>query len=78
MVEEMKFITSLGVTVKPVFLSPVPGTPIFSEYAKSYPQLLTDPYWHNDSFFIIQLPLWGEEKVEMVRQYARELNTTLR
>jgi radical SAM superfamily enzyme YgiQ (UPF0313 family) len=73
--EEMDFIGSLGINVKPVFLSPVPGTPIYKSYIKQFPQLGYDPLWHNDSFFITQLPGWNTDLVEEIRLKARSLNS---
>ncbi len=75
--EEMDFIGSLGVNVKPVFLSPVPGTLLFHDYVQQYPQLLSDPLWHNDSFFITTLPGWDSAHVEEIRLRARKLNADL-
>jgi radical SAM superfamily enzyme YgiQ (UPF0313 family) len=72
--EELSFIASLGVIVKPVFLSPVPHTPLFDHYAGTYPQLKTDPHFHNDTFFITQLQGWDYSCVEEVKGKARELN----
>jgi hypothetical protein len=68
--EEIDFLLSLGVKPKPVWLSPVPGTRLFEHYAHKYPQLKTDPLWHNDVFFITQLPGWSWDAVEKVRQRA--------
>jgi radical SAM superfamily enzyme YgiQ (UPF0313 family) len=75
MMEEMDFIASCGVKVKPVFLAPVPGTDLFLRYARHYPQLLTDPCWHNDTFFITRLPGWSWSAFETIRRYARQLNS---
>ncbi len=72
--EEMDFIGSLGINVKPVFLSPVPGTALFEYYANQFPLLRKDPLWHNDSFFITKLPGWDSEKIEEIRLKARKLN----
>ena len=77
MMAEMQFIASCGVKVKPVFLAPVPGTELFNHYVQWYPQLQTDPYWHNDTFFITQLPGWNWGAVEEIRRYARKLNGSL-
>jgi len=71
---EMTFISSLGVLVKPVFVSPVPGTPLFESYARQMPKLCIGPYWHNDTFFITQLDGWGWSAADEVRQHAGELN----
>lgn len=73
--EEMDFIGSLGINVKPVFLSPVPGTPLYKNYIQQFPQLGYDPLWHNDSFFITQLPGWNTDLVEEIRLKARALNS---
>ena len=71
--EELRFVASLGVRPKPVFLSPVPRTAVFDNYAAMFPQLTEDPLWHNDAFFVSQLPGWSYEAMEEVRQEAREL-----
>lgn len=73
--EEMNFIHSLGVSVKPVFISPVPGTELFRQYAIQFPAILSDPLWHNDTFFITNLESWDDSGIEMIRQKARALNT---
>jgi hypothetical protein len=73
--EEMDFIGSLGINVKPVFLSPVPGTPLYMKYIQQFPQIGDDPLWHNDSFFITQLPGWNTDLVEKIRLKARALNS---
>lgn len=75
--EEMDFIHSLGVSVKPVFVSPVPGTELFRQYAVQFPEIMTDPLWHNDSFFIMNLEGWDDLGIEMIRQKARTLNSSL-
>ena len=72
--EEMEFVASCGALVKPVYLSPVPGTPLFERYAAQFPQIKTDPLWHNDVFFITQLDGWSWDDVERVRIRAKELN----
>jgi len=72
--EEMKIIADMGCRVNPVFLSPVPGSALFSRYASDYPILKKDPLSHNDSYFITQLPNWNYEKVELIKTHARELN----
>jgi hypothetical protein len=71
-IDEVEFVTSLGVRAKPVYLSPVPGTRLFERYAATFPQLRTDPLWHNDMFFITQLPGWDWEAVEMIRAKVYE------
>ena len=73
-IEEIEFIASLGVQAKPVYLSPVPTTPLFERYSEAFPQLRTDPLWHNDVFFITQLPGWSVEAVEEIRTRVAELN----
>jgi len=72
--EELSFVSSLRVEVKPVFLSPVPHTPLFDYYAEYYPQLTQEPLFHNDLFFITQLPGWSYQTIEEVKSIARELN----
>ncbi len=75
--DEMDMVSSLGMQVKPVFISPVPRTPLFSHYVKIWPQIASDPLWHNDLFFITKLPGWGSDEVELVRHRAKELNQAL-
>jgi hypothetical protein len=74
MIEEMRFIGSLGVLVKPVFYSPVPGTAMFRKYAARFPALRSDPYRHNDHYFTAHLPGWGVETIASIRTTARRLN----
>jgi hypothetical protein len=69
--EEIDFLLDHGVKPKPVWLSPVPGTRLFDHYACRYPLLKTDPLWHNDLFFITQLPGWSWDAVEKVRESTR-------
>jgi len=77
MLEELDFVSSLHVNVKPVFLSPVPGTPLFDHYAATFPRLHEDPLFHNDIFFITQLPGWSYSAVEEIKNAARSCNGTL-
>ncbi|MBN1130131.1 MAG: radical SAM protein [Chitinispirillaceae bacterium] len=70
-VQEIEFIQSLGVKAKPVPLSPVPGTRLFEHWARQFPRLCTDPLWHNDLFFITQLPNWGWDEMDMIREKAQ-------
>jgi hypothetical protein len=77
LIDEMDFIHSLGVTVKPVFVSPVPGTQLFKYYSEQFPQIKTDPLWHNDTFFITNLEFWDEISLESIRQKARTLNSQI-
>ncbi|MDD5673851.1 MAG: B12-binding domain-containing radical SAM protein [Chitinivibrionales bacterium] len=74
-IEEMDFVYRLGVFTKPVFFSPVPNTPLFNEYTQQFPQIISDPLWHNDTFFIAQLPGWDYESVQKARDYAKLLNS---
>jgi hypothetical protein len=69
--DEIDFLLDCGVKPKPVWFSPVPGTRLFDHYTRTYPQLKTDPLWHNDLFFITQLPGWDWDAVEKVRARAR-------
>jgi hypothetical protein len=75
--EEVDFIGSLGVLVKPVFLSPVPGTPVFKNYCREFPQLERDPLFQNDTFFTTQLPGWSWEAVDEIMARAKEVSRTL-
>jgi radical SAM superfamily enzyme YgiQ (UPF0313 family) len=72
--DEMGYVVSCGASVKPVFLSPVPGSALFERYAARFPVLRADPLWHNDLFFVTQLDGWSWEDAETVRRRARELN----
>jgi hypothetical protein len=74
MIEEMQLVGSFGVAVKPVFISPVPGTPLFGMYAANHPDLLDEPLWQNDSFYCTRLPGWGQEGIEAVRMQAKKIN----
>jgi hypothetical protein len=74
---EIDFVASLNVNVKPVFLSPVPRTRLFEEYRGHFPQLAADPLWHNDSFFISQLPGWDGDAVQRVADAAKENNARI-
>ncbi|MDG5816792.1 B12-binding domain-containing radical SAM protein [Chitinispirillales bacterium ANBcel5] len=74
LISELNFVASLGVKVKPVFLSPVPGTRIFEHYAKSFPQIRINPLWHNDTFFITQLPGWSNDIIDNIKKTANKLN----
>lgn len=71
MLDDIRFVGSLGVLVKPVFLSPIPGTTVFDAYHRAWPDLGVDPRTHNDTFFIARLPQWGGVAVERVRAEAR-------
>ncbi len=74
MLDEMDYVGSLGIDVKPVFLSPVPGTPVFNTYASRFPGLQSDPLLHNDTVFVTMLEGWGGEAVRRVREKARAIN----
>ncbi|MGA1825962.1 MAG: B12-binding domain-containing radical SAM protein [bacterium] len=75
--DDVAFVASCGVTIKPVFLSPVPQTPIFDFYARQFPQLKNDPLTHNDIFFITLLPQWDIATVEEVIKRSRQYNNLL-
>lgn len=74
LIAELDAVGSLGVRPKPVFLSPVPRTALFEQYARRFPQLREDPLWHNDAFFVTQLPGWGWRAMEEVGRKARLMN----
>ncbi len=76
--DETLFIASLRCLVKPVFLSPVPGSRLFNRYAANFPVLTTNPLSHNDSYFVAQLPGWDFETMEHIKRLARRLNTSVR
>jgi radical SAM superfamily enzyme YgiQ (UPF0313 family) len=73
-IEEIEFVASLAVSVKPVFLSPVPRTKLFEYYRMEFPELAIDPLWHNDSFFISRLPGWNADAVQQVIDAAKKYN----
>jgi radical SAM superfamily enzyme YgiQ (UPF0313 family) len=76
-IDDMHFISSLGIQVKPVYLSPVPHTALFDQYATAYPQITANPLAHNDLYFITQLPGWDFNQTERIRKRARELNGSI-
>ncbi len=76
--EEIEFVASLCVQVKPVFLSPVPRTPLFQRYAEAHPVLGTSPLSQNDSFFITQLPNWDAASVQRIMDLAKSKNAMVR
>lgn len=71
---ELDAVASLGILVKPVFLSPVPKTRLFGQYAALHPEILTDPLSHNDSYFITLLPGWDSEAVQGILDRAKRHN----
>ncbi len=73
-IREMRLLSSMGAQVKPVYISPIPGTSMFKKYALKFPQLHSDPHWHNDTFFITKLPGWSYDEVENISNMARVLN----
>ncbi|MBD3347552.1 MAG: radical SAM protein [Chitinivibrionales bacterium] len=68
---EIKAVAQFGTKVKPVFLSPVPHTPLFGYYAELFPQIRTDPLWQNDVFFITQLSGWDEKSIEEIKHRGK-------
>ncbi len=74
MLDDIRFVGSLDVLVKPVFLSPIPGTPVFDTYRRTWPGLGADPRTHNDTFFASRLAQWGWETMEQVQGQARRCN----
>ena len=74
---EIEFVASLSVNAKPVFLSPVPRTKLFADYTEAYPELVKDPLWHNDSFFICRLPGWDAQAVQQIIDAAKKYNASL-
>ncbi len=72
--EELQFVASLSVKAKPVFVSPVPATPLFERYVRTFPQLERTPLFHNDSFFITQLPGWDSNAVQSIMDLAKACN----
>jgi hypothetical protein len=75
--KEIEFVASLSVSVKPVFLSPVPRTKLFEYYKAQFPELAIDPLWHNDTFFISKLPGWNADAVQQVIDAAKKNNAQL-
>lgn len=74
MLEELHYVSSLGIKVKPVFISPIPGTSIATIYSKQFPDINKNPLWHNDTFFITKVGGWNFDAVEEIRKTARVLN----
>lgn len=74
MLQEMNLVGSLDIKIKPVFLSPVPQTKLFSYYSSLFPQIKYNPLWHNDTFFVTSLQEWSWDSVEMIRSKSREIN----
>lgn len=77
LLSEMDYVGSMGMKVKPVFISPVPGTSLYQYYQKQFPLVESDPLWHNDSYFITCLPSWSADAVDSVREKAKEINCSL-
>ncbi len=77
LLSEMDYVGSMGMKVKPVFISPVPGTSLYQYYQKQFPLIESDPLWHNDSYFITCLPSWSADAVDSVREKAKEINCSL-
>jgi hypothetical protein len=75
--DEINFVASLSVKVKPVFYSPVPKSPLFEKYSRQFPQLLETPLFHNDTFFITQLPGWSGSAVQEIIDLAKWYNEKL-
>jgi|WetSurMetagenome_2_1015567.scaffolds.fasta_scaffold00272_8 hypothetical protein len=74
---EIEFVASLSVKVKPVFLSPVPGTRVYHRYATGLSILTQTPLSHNDSFFITLIPGWDEESAQRIKDMAKTKNATI-
>lgn len=74
---EIKFVASLSVKAKPVFLSPVPGTSLFERHAATFPILRQTPLSQNDTFFITLLPGWDAESVQRIMDLAKAENAAV-
>jgi hypothetical protein len=74
---DLDFVASLGIQVKPVFLSPVPFTPCFRYYSKIIPDIVTQPLIHNDTFFITLLKEWDYTKIDFIKKRAQKYNSNL-
>lgn len=74
MLKDIQFIHSLGIKAKPVFISPVPNTPIYEFYKQKYPEITKDPRTQNDIFFITKLENWGTDTVNMIRKEILNMN----
>jgi hypothetical protein len=70
-------VASLSVKTKPVFVSPVPRTPLFERYAAAHPVLRHTPLSHNDSYFITLLPGWDATAVQHVMDLAKAKNASV-
>ncbi len=71
---EIDYAVSLGLRIKPVFLSPVPGTEVFRSFSEEYPILRNNPLSHNDLFFSTLLSDWDYETIDWIKNYARDRN----
>ncbi|MGD9201452.1 MAG: hypothetical protein PVI26_07820 [Chitinispirillia bacterium] len=74
---DLDFVASLGVKVKPVFISPVPFTKCFTYYSTIIPDIVSKPLLHNDTFFLTLLNQWNYSKMERVKKRAQKLNSTM-
>jgi hypothetical protein len=75
--DEIKFVTSLSVKAKPVFLSPVPHTIMYERYIEMFPWLDKDPLYQNDSFFITALPGWNSDCIQNTMDLAKACNAQI-
>ncbi len=75
--DEIEAISCCAIHVKPVFLSPVPHTPLYRHYATAIPDITTDPRRHNDTVFIPSLAQWDHIAVEQIKQMAVTRNASI-
>ena len=75
--QEIDFVASLSVKVKPVFLSPVPGTRTFEHYLREFPEMNDDPLLHNDTYFMTRLPGWDADAMQRILDSANKHNARL-
>ena len=74
---EIDYVASLSVKVKPVFLSPVPGTRTFEHYLRKFPEIKDDPLVHNDTYFVTRLPGWDADALQQIVDSANKHNARL-
>jgi hypothetical protein len=71
----IEFIASLGVLVKPVTYSPIPHTIEFQYYAEEFPEIIEEPLYQNDSFFLVYSGFMSYDELREIKKYVRKLNS---
>ncbi len=68
----IEFVHSLGVKVFLVTYSPVPGTPDFFNYAKTFPEVLNEPLLHNKV-----VVMYLRSGYDVLKKFTDSLNKTI-